>query len=472
MPQEARFCTSCGASLQSPACARCGQLLPEGARFCTGCGAHASPAGSAQEETALANAIAALGLALSRSDPRKVLRASLDALAKAPSTEPATVACLTAMSACAQLGDFEQAKSHLLKARSLFAAHLGLTDQQGARFIADGVLIGDLIDVGNKSAQETPWLYFIMGHACGPILSPTTQGLLASWSDFIHYRREQFIGMLAFLCWTNKQYPEAAGHLETLTLIARRYESTSPVRIELLWPLVPLGDCYWRMQDQARAVSCWQRARAVELCIEPNFSDDWGRLGLPWIEHAKSRLAERNIAIPSREASHAASEFLRLAVRYQMEAEQFENRDAGLDELVDGVRRAGQKYVGLIERAGLELEKVRQADPFAWTYNINCWWRYETVKAYLLRKTAFVHLSREKLALAIVACKQEMEIWPTLSSGALMGGLQVACSLKADAGATYRMCIDRAEAFGATESSADRDQIVTELKTTLRELAL
>jgi hypothetical protein len=76
-----------------------------------------------------------------------------------------------------------------------------------------------------------------------------------------------------------------------------------------------------------------------------------------------------------------------------------------------------------------------------------------------------------KLALAIAAYKQANEIWPTLSSYALMGGLQLACGLKADAGSTYRMCIDRAEAFGAVESSDDCKEIIAELRQALRDLA-
>jgi len=142
------------------------------------------------------------------------------------------------------------------------------------------------------------------------------------------------------------------------------------------------------------------------------------------MEHAKSRLAERQHRDSESGGIPRGVRVLRLAVRYQMEAEQFENRDAGLDELGGRCQACRPKSTSSYRRAGLELEKVRQADPFAWTYDTNCWWRYEAVKAYLLRKTAFVHLSREKLALAIVACKQEMEIWPTLSSGALMAAFR------------------------------------------------
>ena len=119
---KARFCTACGASLQHPTCTKCGQFLQEGARFCTGCGTPARSTNNAANETALESAIAALDLAIHRADPRRALQAALDCIAKAPTTEQAVVASVIAMSAHAQLGEFEQAQSCLLKARGLYAA--------------------------------------------------------------------------------------------------------------------------------------------------------------------------------------------------------------------------------------------------------------------------------------------------------------------------------------------------------------
>src|ERR1035437_4959019 len=474
---EARFCTGCGASLQSPACARCGQSLPEGARFCTACGAPAPSADNAPKETALASVIAGLELALYRSDPRRVLQASLDALAKTPNTEQGVVASVTAMCAYAQLGDFEQAQSCLLRARGLYAVHLGFNPQQQARFVEKAVLIDDLQEAGNRDLHENPWLYFIMGHSYGPYLPGAYEGTteaekrratIEKWAEFVHDNQPRFLGALAFLYFTNGQYLRAAQHFENVLLMARRYESISPFRIELLWPLVAAGDWYSALQDHGRAAACWRRARSIELCTDSGL-DDWSRFGLPWIEKAKSRLAERNILVSTIEVSRQASDHLKLAIHHQVEAEQFEVRDEGLDDLVDSVRRAGRRYTAALERASLELENVTRLDPFAWTYDTGCWWRYETAQGYLRRKIAFAHLSNEKLALAIAACKQETEIWPRLSGCALTGALQAACGLRADARATYQMCLERAEAYGAGEW-ADSEPILADVRQALGEL--
>ena len=485
---QARFCTSCGASLQSPACAKCGQALAEGARFCTACGAPASSASGAARETALNSTIAGLELALYRAEPRRVLQASLDALAKSPNAAEGVVASVTAMTAYAQLGDIEQAQSSLLRAWGAYAIHLGLTEDQQARFIREEALINDLREVGNRDLQENPWLYLVIARPNGLYLpdayvsegaseAEKRRTALEKWAEFIYDNPERFQGALAFLCLANKQYPEAARHLETVLLIARRYESISPVRIELLWPLVMAGDCYWALKENGRAATCWNRARSIGMCTESSLGlDDWGRFALPWIEKAKSRLLEGGMASPPPEISRKASDYLRSAIQHQLEAEQFETTDGGLDELVDKVRQAGRRYTVPLERANVELENMKYLDPFAWALSpakdSSYWWRYERAKGLLLLKTAFVNLSNEKLALAIASCKQTMDFWPTLTSGALLGGLQALCGLKADARATYSLCLDRAGELAFDQSSTDREQSLAEIREALSQPSL
>jgi len=176
----------------------------------------------------------------------------MDALARAPGTNRQSLRALQRCPPAAQLGDFEQAKSHLLKARSLFAAHLGLTDRQGARFIADGVLIGDLIDVGNKSAQELRGSISLWATLTGLLSRLPRKAFLASWSDF-HRLPSRAVHWHACVPLLDKQQlpggRRAPGNPHPDRAAVR---VNLAARIELLWPLVPLGDCYWRMQDQAR----------------------------------------------------------------------------------------------------------------------------------------------------------------------------------------------------------------------------
>ena len=247
--QQACFCTSCGAYLEDPACAKCGQSRPEGSRFCNGCDAPASSASNTPKDTSLASVIEALELSLYHAEPRRVLQASLNALGKSPNNEVGAVASVTAMSSYAQLGEFEPAESCLLKARRLFAAHLGLSEEQQARFTSGGHLIDDLREAGDRGLRKTPWLYFIMGHAYGPSLASAYIGeteaekrkiAMDTWAGFVG-DQERFAGALAFLYFSNGQHGEAAKHFENVLLIARRYESVSPVQIELLWPLTNPG---------------------------------------------------------------------------------------------------------------------------------------------------------------------------------------------------------------------------------------
>jgi tetratricopeptide (TPR) repeat protein len=434
---------------------------------------------------ALESVIAALELAIHRADPRRTLQAALDCIAKAPTTEQAVVASVIAMSAHAQLGEFEQARSCLLKARGLYATHLGLDERQQARFINKAVLIDDLREAGDHDVRENPWLYFIMGDASGPHLPNAQTGetdtekrrtAMDGWAEFFCSDRQRFLGALAFLYASAGQYAEAAKFYESVVLIARKYECVSPVRIESLWPLVTLGDCYWKMEEHAKAVACWQRTRSIEQCIGPDLDgDSWGLLALPWIHKAKSRLAERNEPVPTPEVSREASKHLGLAIACLLDAEQFEARGVMLDELVDMIRRAGRRFTAPLQRATSELENVARLDRYAWIQDpVNdtpYWHRYESAKGHLLRKTALVHLTNEKLAVAAAAYKQAAEVWPSLSFCAMLAGLQAACGLRAEAIATYRMCIDRAEELGAVESSADEEELLAGVREGLGELA-
>lgn len=486
---QARFCTGCGAQLPvRPTCSQCGSSLPDGARFCTGCGTQVSSTSAAADQTALGNLIASLDLALRRGDPKRVLQSALDCLAKSPTAEEAVIARVLAMSACAQLGDFGQAQPHVIEARRLYGAHLGLNEEQIARFVQHGVLIDDLDKPGRRGLQESPWMFLIMGHARGPDLPDAYIGNTAAeknrtaigmWAEFINSDRNRFsfFGALAFLQFTNSQYRQAAELFENICSKMRQYESISPVRIELLWPLVTAGDCYGALKEDDRAAACWSRARSIGMCVESGPElDDWSRFALPWIEKGKSRLLERGMIVPPPEISHQSSAHLRSAIQYQLEAEQFEARDAGLEELVDRVRQAGRRYTVPLERANTELETMKTLDPYAWALNpvqdSSYWWRYESAKGLLLLKTSFVHLASDKLALAIASCKQAMDFWPSLTTGAMLGGLQAICGLKADARATYSKCLSEAEELGFDQSSSEREQALAEIREALSQPSL
>ena len=149
--------------------------------------------------------------------------------------------------------------------------------------------------------------------------------------DFVSDHHEHMLGGVAYLYFTNGQYAEAAKYLEKVLLIARRYEWALPVRIEWVWPRVILGECCWASGHNDKAAACWQSARSLEFCglTEPEI-DDWSRVALPWIERAKSRLAEHNIALPASEVSRKASDHLKQAIEHVIKAEQLEARGVDL----------------------------------------------------------------------------------------------------------------------------------------------
>jgi hypothetical protein len=52
----------------------------------------------------------------------------------------------------------------------------------------------------------------------------------------------------------------------------------------------------------------------------------------------------------------------------------------------------------------------------------------------------------------------------------VMGGLQAACGLNADARATYSKCIQYADEIGATDSSESREETLNEIRQALYQL--
>jgi tetratricopeptide (TPR) repeat protein len=424
--------------------------------------------------------IAALDMALMQADPKRVLQASMNCLNKQASVEHASIASVTAMSSHARLGNFDEAQAHLMKARGFYADHLGLSDQQRARFLQGGHLIDDLMAVGNRDLEENPWLYFILGHAYGPsdaygdTEATKRNSALRAWADFISNNRERMFGALGYLSFTDGKQNEAAKCLESVLLIVRRYDADTPARIESLWPRVILGDCYWASGQKQKAGECWRRVLSVESCVPESDLSDWDRFALPWIAKAKSSLAEHGIPVPTPEISRRASEHLRQAMAHLFEAEQFEASGVDLEELSEMIRKAGARYTVPLERATSELGLVERLDPFTWAKtplrDSRHWWRYESAKGFLFQKIALVHLSNEKPALAAASYKQAMDIWPMLVPCALMGGMQAACGLFADARATYQMCIDRAEEFGSVEGLETCKEVLLGVQEALSEL--
>src|SRR5713226_6234516 len=387
----ARFCTVCGNPISAPTCASCGQQLERNANFCISCGAPVLAGSKWPDATALDSVVAALEMALCQTDPRRALQASTHCLNKQPSPAQAGIASAVLMSCHARLGNFREARSHLISARCFYADHLTLPEQQRARFLRDGCFIDDLQAVGNRDLQENPWLYFVLGHSYGPLLyeadamGERLNAALRGWAEFVSDNRERMFGALAYLYFSNGKYAEAAKYLERVLLIARRYHAVAPVRIELIWPRVILGDCYWVSDQKEMAAERWRSAAAVELCVsmDPNI-DDWERFAIPWIEKAKSRLTEHNIPVPAPEVSRKASEQLRKAIEHIFEAEQFEGGGVDLEELSAMVRQAGKRYTAAIERAASALELVERLDPFTWAKSphegISYWYTYENAK--------------------------------------------------------------------------------------------
>ena len=479
----ARFCTNCGRAIPVVGCASCGRPLSQNVNFCTNCGTPASVPRLKENPSALDHLIAAIQLLTKRTQTTQILNACKACLEQTPLPSHAALASVLRMSCCAQLGEFAEAEQALLQSRKFYAEHLGLPTDNQAGYIASGYLPDEFQSLADNDIQENPWLYYILGNAYRPSLpkdyigdteNEKRQNAIRIWSEFFsdltHIR-----GVLAHLLFENRQHHEAITLLEGLLLIARRYEGSSPVRIELAWPRTILGECYWANGQSERAIGAWKGVRSLDQCIliDPEI-DDWSRLAVAWIERAKSRLSENNIPVPLQEDSLRSSECLKQAVKFMIEAEQFTDGGQDFVELSNMIQRTGRRYTDPIQQAAANLEAVEKLDPFVWakcpTKESYFWCRYELAKSLLLQKFALLHISNDKLALAIASYKQANALWPSVTTYGVMGGLQAACGLVSDARATYRTCIDRADEFGSDESPEARAETLKEIEQALRVL--
>lgn len=479
----ARFCTSCGRPISVVNCASCGRPLSQNVTFCTNCGTPASTPRLSENASALDHLIAAIQLLIKRTQPTHILTSCKACLEQTPLPSHAALASVLRMSCCARLGEFAEAEQALLQSRKFYAEHLGLPAEYQAGYIASGYFPDEFQSLADNDIQENPWLYYILGNAYRPSLpkdyigdteNEKRQNATRIWSGFFsdlsHIR-----GVLAYLLSENKQYHQAATLLESLLLIARRYEATSPVRVELAWPRTILGECYCANGQIERASGAWKSVRSLDLCIsiDPDI-DEWSRLAVPWIEKAKSKLSQNGISVPSKEESLSSSEHLKQAVGFMMEAEQITAGGSDFDYYSRMIQHAGRRYTEPLRLATANIEAVEKLDPFVWakcpTRDSYFWCRYELAKSLLLEKYALWHVSNDKLVLAIASYRQAAALWPSMTTYGVMGGLQAACGLISDAKTTYRTCIDRAEEFGYDESSEARAEAVKEVQQALNGL--
>jgi tetratricopeptide (TPR) repeat protein len=467
-----RFCGECGTEIQVSTCPKCSHPLQREANFCEACGTPVLRASRKPDAGALESLIAAIEMALRKSDPRLTLRSAEACLSMQPCAEQAAIASIIAMSAYAQLADFEKAQAYVKDSRRFYASHLGLPDHQQTEYVKTGYLSEGLLEVDDRDLEEYPWLQFILGSLHAPKLPDQYRGdtdaerrtvAISHWSDFVMDRYDHMLGALAFLHFTNGNYSEAARHLERVILIMRRYEAIDPIRIEFAWPRVVLGDCNRASGTHDKAAACWQDARSLQICTRLQTQlDPYSQFALPWVEKAKARLAESGIPVSDAETSYRSSQHLLRAIEYMVEAEQYEEQGVDLERLAQRVRRAGERYTLPVERAALELASVAKLDRFTWCKaeicNSTCWYRYEGAMGLLHLKKALILIAGRKLALAVASLKEAMRVWPTSTYCLLLGGLQATCGLVKDARATYQMFIDRTKEIGATESSADREE--------------
>lgn len=477
------FCAECGTRLGAMTCASCGSPLGPTANFCATCGKQAQTkemkAPSGQNESL----ISAIRLLLAKSQPERILQASTRCLQDGPQPAHAALASVLSMWCFAHLGRFDDARASVLRAREFYASHLGLGAELRRQYIKNSIFVNELLPIGDAEARQNPWFYFIFGYLGGPYLSvddirevgPVRRAqLMDAWRDFFS-DLIPLRGALAYILFENAQFAEAISYLESICLIARKYESTSPIRIELAWPHAILGECYWASNQREKASREWKTVRSLELCasLEPQ-TDEWGKLALPWIERAKAKLSENRIPLPDHGATMKASEHLRQAMKSLIDADKLEIADVDLDELTMAIRRAGRKYTDAVSTAAAHIESAERLDAFVWTTYIYddspSWCRFEYAKGLLYQKKALIHLTKDKSALAAANYKLANDAWPTRSSFAIMAGLQAACGLDSDAKATYRACIDRFEELGSVEPAIDRDEFVRQVDLALSEV--
>ncbi len=468
-----RFCTNCGTPVAERCCDQCNQPVQNGSRLCTSCSTRTE---SCQGDDSLAPLALSLQLSLQVGDPSVILAQATAFLAKPLNPEYGALACLVAMTAEAQLSHPKQARGYARQAREFYAEHLGLNPSQKVRYTASGLLIDDLREVGSEAFREEPWIYFLLGHSCGPHIPEDDSISIETceeWREFLSERAEETLRALAQVLFAQGEYMEAAERLQDVILLARRYEMISPLRVEVVWPRFLLGECHRAAGRNDRAIDLWRSACSIEHCIEgsPNDTDN---AGLRWSTRAKERLAERQASYATQSASRSASRYIVQAVRYLTQAESYEARDDSIDVLLDSVRKAGDHYSALLARASEEITMMDRYDPFAFGKapigDSTSWFRLESAKEQLLQKNALVYLSKEQTAAAVVCYKQSTELWPTVSGYSTLAALQLACGLRSDAKASCEMLIHRAMYIGSTEASEDHQEKLSDAYHLIREL--
>lgn len=469
--------------MPSTRCNNCDYPLKEGVNFCTNCGSPVKSSTSKGRPSGLDHLIDAIRSTVNRADPQNILLGCIESLNTSRDPVHAGIASVLSMASNAKLGRFAEARDALLQARHFYASHLGLTEEQHACYVKTGYLPDEIRQLEGKDIEDSPWLYDVLGTGIHPSLPEDYRGeteeekrrnAMQVWSNYLDNQRP-LKGVLARLLFENCSYTEAVSWLERVILISRRYWGTTPVRPEVVWPCVTLGECFLALGNADKANRAWQGVRAMEICCAAKDSvDDWGRLALPWIDKAKSKLLEHGFPIPSPGMSLDASKHLRLAWDAMLEAEQFEAGATDLIEIASAVERAGRRYLEPLSRAAALIESVEQLDSAVWadcrTSDSSFWCTLDLAKSMLRLKHAIVYLSQEKLALAVAQYKDANSLWPTIPTYGVMGGLQAACGLNADARATYSKCIQYADEIGATDSSESREETLNEIRQALYQL--
>ena len=158
------------------------------------------------------------------------------------------------MSCCARLGRFEEAERALFESRKYYALHLGLPSEHHAAYIASGYIQDEDELFGDNDLRQNPWLHFIFGLAYRPSQPKDYIGdteaakrrtAMEVWSGFFS-DPTSIKAVLACLLFENSQHAGSANLIESLLLIQRRFERESPVRVEVAWPYLILGECYGR----------------------------------------------------------------------------------------------------------------------------------------------------------------------------------------------------------------------------------
>lgn len=478
------FCAACGARLTERACRSCGSPLGPQSRFCRACGVSADAQEIKTDGNQAKPLILALQLVLSGSEPESVLDASTKSLQCGLSSAHAALASVLSMWSLAHLGRFDEARAALIKVREFYASHLGLRGDLLSQYLNIPVFSDGLWEIGNAEAVRNPWFYFVLGYMGGPPrLTSEDLGetgpkrraeLLEMWRDFLN-NPMPLRGALAYLLYEASKYSEAISILESICLIARKYEFMSPVRIELAWPHVILGECYWALNAKEKASREWKTVRSIELCVDSESqTDEWNKLALPWIERAKSKLADNRVPLPDREATMKASAHLTQAMKCLIEADKLETGDVELSELLSVIRGAGEKYVDLVNSAATHIDAAEQLDAFVWSTNAYhdhpSWYRLECVKGFLFQKKALINLTNDRLAVAAANYKMANDVWPMLSAFLAMAELQESCGLVSDAKASYRVCVDRFEELTAVESAPDHDEFQRQIDSAISAL--